>query len=184
MFKYESDLAEVSWEELFKNETVDKQAELFHNFLRNNLDKHFPEQFVKISSLDKKWMNPNLKQVHRAMQREFYKHRKSAKYKKLKVKFKRMKRKAIKEFYSKFITELKVSDPGKWYGMAKRLGAVDQMNGEVEVECLAGVNNTEAAQIIAQHFASVSNEYSPVDQTRLPCYLPALPPPVVEEYDV
>ena len=69
--------------------------------------------------------------------------------------------------------------------MAKRLGAVDQMtNGEVEVECLAGVDNSAAAQIIAQHFSSVSNEYSPVDATQLPCYLPALPPPVVEEYDV
>ena len=133
-------------------------------------------------------MNPNLKQVHRAMQREFCKNRKSEKYKKLKIKFKKMKRKAIKKFYSNFITELKNTNPGKWYrwtNMAKHLGAVDQMtNGEVEVECLAGVDNSAAAQIIAQHFSSVSNEYSPVDLTQLPSYLPALPPPVVEEYDV
>ena len=52
------------------------------------------------------------------------------------------------------------------------------------MECLAGVDNSAAAQIIAQHFSSVSKEYSPVDATQLPCYLPALPPPVVEEYDV
>ena len=96
-----------------------------------------------------------------------------------------MKRKAIKSFFSNFITEMKASDPGKWYAMAKRLGAVDQMtNGEVQVECLAGVENKEAAQMIAKHFAAVSNEYSPVDHTQLPAYLPALPPPVVEEYDV
>ena len=57
-------------------------------------------------------------------------------------------------------------------------------NGEVDVECLAGVDNAAAAQMIAEHFSSVSNEYSPVDNTKLPCYLPALPPPVVEEYDV
>ena len=52
------------------------------------------------------------------------------------------------------------------------------------MECLADVDNSAAAQIIAQHFSSVSKEYSPVDATQLPCYLPALPPPVVEEYDV
>ena len=185
VFKYEADLAMISWEELFKNKTVDQQAQIFHDFLRKNLDKHFPEKFVNISSLDKKWMNPNLKQVHRAMQREFCKNRKSEKYKKLKIKFKKMKRKAIKKFYSNFITEMKNTNPGKWYSMAKRLGAVDQItNGEVEVECLAGVDNSAAAHIIAQHFSSVSNEYSPVDPTQLPSYLPALPPPVVEEYDV
>ena len=127
-------------------------------------------------------MNPKLKQLHRAMQREYYKNRGSAKFKRLKNRFRRMKRKIVKQFYSNFITEMKASDPGKWYGLAKRLGAVDQMtNGEVEVECLAGVDNAAAAQMIAEHFSSVSNEYSPVDNTKLPCYLPALPPPVVEE---
>ena len=38
--------------------------------------------------------------------------------------------------------------------------------------------------MIAEHFASVSNEYLPVDLQELPSYLPALPAPQVEEYDV
>ena len=33
-------------------------------------------------------------------------------------------------------------------------------------------------------FASISNEYDPVDLAQLPCYLPAPLPPQVEEYDV
>ena len=37
---------------------------------------------------------------------------------------------------------------------------------------------------IAQHFSAISNEYSPVDLSQLPSYLPALPVPQVEEYDV
>ena len=185
IFKFEGDLAKVSWEELFDDKTVDQQTEIFHQYLRSNLDKHFPEKCVKISTLDKKWMSPPLKLAHRNMQREFYKNRKSLKYKKLRAKYKQMKKKAIRCFYSNFITEMKASDPGKWYAMAKRLGAVDQMtHGEVQVECLAGLDNVEAAQKIAKHFAAVSNEYSPVDPTQLPAYLPALPPPVVEEYDV
>ena len=130
-------------------------------------------------------MSPPLKQLHRRMQREFVKNRQSPKYKKLKLKFKKTKRKAIKTFYSDFVTELKASDPGKWYSMAKRIGAVDQMNnGDVSVECLSGLTYAQAAQQIAEHFASISNEYSPVDPAQLPCYLPALPAPVVEEHDV
>ena len=74
------------------------------------------------------------------MQRSFHKNRSSAKYRTLKSKFKRMKRKAVKEFYSSFVTELKKTDPSKWYGMAKKIGAVDQMtNGDVQVESISGL---------------------------------------------
>ena len=59
--------------------------------------------------------------------------------------------------------------------MAKRIGAVDAMNdGDVKVEILEGVDNKQGAELIAQHFASIANEYSPLDTSQLPAYLPAL----------
>ena len=69
--------------------------------------------------------------------------------------------------------------------MAKKIGAVDHMTaGEVKVESLAQLNNKDSAEEIAKHFASISNEYSPINHAELPCYLPAPPPPQVTEYDV
>ena len=69
--------------------------------------------------------------------------------------------------------------------MAKKLGAVDQMqNGDVKVDSLEHLSNSEAAQKIAEHFAEISNEYAPVDVGQLPSYLPAQPPPQVEEHVV
>ena len=66
------------------------------------------------------------------MSREFYHKRKSKKYKILKSKCQRM-----KSFYSEFVSELKLSDPGKWYAQAKKIGAVDQMaQGDIKVESL------------------------------------------------
>ena len=103
ILKFESELAKVAWTEHFENKTVHQQTEIFHSVLRENLDKHFPEKIVKISSLDKKWMNPTLKQLHRSMQRQFIRNRASPKYKKLKTTFKKMKRKAIKSFYADFL---------------------------------------------------------------------------------
>ena len=130
-------------------------------------------------------MNPSLKALHRQVQREFFKNRQSSKWKKLKAKFKRGKRKVVKSFYSKFVNELKVSDPGKWYQMAKRVGAVDQMNGQnTIVEELVGLSNQQSADAIAQHFAAVSNEYLPLNPNYLPSYLPAGKPPQVDEYSV
>ena len=85
-----------------------------------------------------------------------------------------MKKKAIKTFYSDFMSELKLSDPGKWYAMAKKIGAVDQMtDSNVRVESLDRLSNSECAKIIAQHFSAISNQYSPIDNSQLPCYLPA-----------
>ena len=50
--------------------------------------------------------------------------------------------------------ELKATNPGKWYKMAKRLGAVDQMNvGDVLVESLSHLDNRQCVQEIAQHYA-------------------------------
>ena len=176
--RFENELARYPWDQVFEGKNVNDKVSHFHRFLRTQLDKYFPEKVSKMTNLDKKWMTPALKQLHRVMQREFFRHRKSEKYKKLKCKFKKMKRKAVKNFYSDFVNNLKKSDPGKWYAMAKKIGAVDHMTaGEVKVESLAQLNNKDSAEEIAKHFASISNEYSPINHAELPCYLPAPPPP-------
>jgi hypothetical protein len=91
----------------------------------------------------------------------------------LKAKCKKMKRNAINAFYTDFGSDLKSTNPGKWYAMAKKIGAVDQMTeGEISVESLSTLSNFEAAQKIAEHFDAISNEYLPVDNSKLPCYLP------------
>ena len=58
--------------------------------------------------------------------------------------------------------------------MAKRLGAEQNKNdGELKVECLKGLNNQQSAEIVAEHFSKISQEYSPLDTSKLPAYLPA-----------
>ena len=68
-----------------------------------------------------------------------------------------MKRAAIKAFYAEFVTELKSTNPSKWYSMAKKIGAIDQMSqGDVKVESLVNLDNLQAAKKIAEHFSAVS----------------------------
>ena len=87
-----------------------------------------------------------------------------------------MKRKTIKTFYAEFVSELKATNPSKWYALAKKIGAVDQMSGgDVSVESLSGLSNLQAARRIAEHFTSISNEYLPINNSKLSCYLPAQP---------
>ena len=178
-------MATHSWGEVLEEEELDRKVENFHQTLRHKLDEYLPEKTVMISYLDKKWMTPQLKNLNRKIKREFYKKRKSPKWKKLKRKFKTLKRRTVKNFYSEFVSELKESNPAKWYTMAKRLGAENQKkDGELSVDCLKGLNNQEAAEEVAKHFSSVSQEYLPMDTTKLPAYLPAKEVLSVEESEV
>ena len=69
-------------------QNIDMKVINFHTTIRSKLDEYLPEKIVMVSSLDKKWMSPQLKILLRKTQREFYKKRKSRKWKKLKKKFK------------------------------------------------------------------------------------------------
>ena len=185
IIQFEQYLMLIPWEAQFEGKSVNEKVQIFHDNLRGALEKYFPEKKTKMSCLDKDWMTPQLKQLHRSLQREYFKNRRSEKFKNLKVKFKRLKRKSIKETYSNFVTDLKMTNPSKWYHMAKRMGAVNRMSGgDIQVEALSDYDNKQCAQKIAEHFSSVSNEYQPVDITQVPSYLPAMPPPSIEEYQV
>ena len=61
-------------------------------------DEYFPEKTVLVSYLDKKWLSPQLKNLNRRVKREYYKNRSSPKWRKLKKKFKVLKKKAVELF--------------------------------------------------------------------------------------
>ena len=98
-----------TWDEVLKENCIDQKVISFHKTIRTKLDEFFPEKTIMVSYLDKKWMNPALKTLLRKIKREFYKKRKSPKWKKLKI----MKRKTVQNFYSNFVSELKISNPSK-----------------------------------------------------------------------
>ena len=68
--------------------------------------------------------------------------------------------------------------------MAKRIVACNLMKSQdTNMECLEGIRNKHGAQLIANHFAAVSNQYSPIDSEQLPSYLAAEAPQQLIEYD-
>ena len=71
------------WKNVLECEDTNTKTELFHKYLREMLDKYFPEKSVTISNLDKEWMTPALKLQLRQLQRELFKHGKSRHFKKL-----------------------------------------------------------------------------------------------------
>ena len=63
------------------------------------------------------------------------------------------------------VQDLKVSNPAHWYSKLKRLCSFDQQKSEpVIVESIKHLSDEEQAEIIADKFASVSQEYQPLNK--------------------
>ena len=93
----------------------------------------------------------------------------------MKRKYQKLKRKSVQSLYSDFVTKLKSTNPGKWYQMAKQIGAVSQIEQDdpYQIPCLEGLDDLQSAEKIADFYAATSNEYQPVDLCKLPAYLPS-----------
>ena len=56
----------------------------------------------------------------------------------------------------------------------RKFGGLDQMTGKkLSIKSLDGLSDRECAERVAESFAAVSIEYSPLDQEKLPAFLPA-----------
>jgi hypothetical protein len=173
------------WESVKSSESAHEKAAEFHKYIRHLLDKYFPEKTVTMTNLDKYWMTPEMKQLLRQVQRTRLIEGRSPKFKKLWYKFRKLKRAKIASLRNKMVQELKEADSGQWYKIMRKFGGIDPMTrGGLRIKSLEGLSDRECAEAVAQSFASVSQEYSPIDRTRLPAFLPAGRPMQVNIFQV
>ena len=183
--EFMKDVGTHAWPEVYENVDPHDKAQAFHQSLVHKLNKHLPEKRVKMSSLDKTWFNPALKLKYNKMQKEFFRNGKSTKWRSLRKSFRKSKKKASKNFYSFFVKDLKVAKPSQYYKMAKRIGAIEQNSkNEINIACLDGMDSQAQVEAVAKSFSEVSCQYSPVDLTELPSYLPAEEAPQLQVYHV
>ena len=69
--------------------------------------------------------------------------------------------------------------------MAKKIGAIEpHAHKDIIIECIENMSPQDQVQTVANSMAKVSNEYCPIDLSKLPAYLPAQESPKVELYKV
>ena len=91
-------ISSESWDAIANSNGVDEQLQLFTSTIFTMLDAIAPEKEVKISLDDPPWMNTRIKTIIRKRNREFDKHSKSEKWRKLMRKSKTMVRSAKRNF--------------------------------------------------------------------------------------
>ena len=126
-----------------------------------------------MSNTDLPFITDRLKILDRQKKREYRKHKKSDKYLKLKSEYDELFRKTSKQYFDNLISKLLECKPGQAYSLIKQLGARpgetnDRTSFNLPSHVENGLSAQQSANKIAAHFAAVSQEYSPIDVSRLP----------------
>ena len=117
---------------------------------------------LKVSNDDQPWITQKLKKLDRHRKREYHKHRRSSKWKDLDKQFKKDIKAAKSGFYSKMVADLKEKDPSKWYKAVKRMTSYENKDEELKVDSISHLSDQEQCELIADEFAKIPNEYSPL----------------------
>ena len=88
--------------------------------------------------------------------------------------FKKEMKAAKAQFYKKAVADLKEKNPGQWYSCLKRITSHDQMGQDINIDQISHLPDQEQAEIIAEKFSSIQNEYQPLknDDIFVPPFLP------------
>ena len=170
-------------------------AQELQSLLMGKLDELCPTQTMRVSGQDKPFINKELKALNRRKQREYNKNGKSAKYKQLAAVFSRRYKAAARGYIRNKVDELKEAEPGKAFRVLKSMGAQpgDCTDDGTFTFTLpshqeANLSDQECAERIAEHFASISGEYPPLNPDLLPDRVKTRladgsKAPIVTEYD-
>ena len=142
--------------------------QMLQDILMNKLNECCPLKTTKVSSRDKAWMNAELRVLKRKRMREWIKNGKTEKYNKLAKEFEQKYNAAAEKYLKSKKDGLKEAKPGKAYSILKSMGAQpgdcsDATTFTLPVHQNENLTIEQSAERIAEHFASISREFEPLD---------------------
>ena len=166
---FEVKLAAQDFDSL-KHLQVDRMVETYQNITDNILSETFPLKSITISDQDKPWFNEQLRRIKRQRLREYQKHGLSDKYWGIVDSFDALFKKERAKYFEKIRLQVTEGERGSIYPILKRLSLRpgDSPHSVFQLPDHAELSHTQAAEIIATHFSSISQEYTPLDVSCLP----------------
>ena len=160
-------LSEQTWDKVYGTQDCNSKAQIFQEILVSEFQKVFPLKLMKVCADDKPWFSKSLKLLDRKRKREFSKNHKSEKWQKLNEEFKEKCEAEKANYYSRIVHDLKVSNTSQWYSKIKRMsGNGEKIYSTASIQELLGKSDFEQREIIADHYAKISNRYEPVEEAQ------------------
>ena len=182
-----------SWDSLTDQMSVNTQSVAFEQLVSEKLNMFCPEKEMKLGSQDKPFINAELKKIARQKGREYNKRGKTEKYKRLEKLFLSKYKIESEKYLQKHMDALRVTNPGQAYNILKKMGAmpgdcIDSSTFSLPSHERDNLTDEQCAERIAEHFASISSEFPPLNVTSLPTRVQTKlqctdSPPVISDYD-
>ena len=154
-----------------KELTSTQIVQSFQNTLDYVVSDIFPKRKVTINSEDKPYFTEKLRKLKRNRKREYYKHGKSEKYIKLKENFEEKLKNEKLKYIQKISLEVSEGRRGSIYPALKKLGLRpgEEIHHSFSLpsHTSKNLNPAQSAEAIADHFCSISQEYTPLCRDQL-----------------
>ena len=148
-------------------------VELFQYYTGQILELFCPTKMCFIRPDQKPWVTESLKLLKRKVQREYYRHGKSIKYSEMNQQYKEKLVSEMHKYKQKLEDEVLNGERNSSYAAIRRLGARPgdpEPSAMFTLQSHADKNLTarQSADIIADHFSSISQEYQPISIANFP----------------
>ena len=177
-------IEQESWVKVAHETSAHLKMEMFQNILVKKYQECFPEKTRTVSSDDQPFYTQKLENLKRRKSREFHKRRKSNRWIQMNVDYEAELSKAKKNHYRKKVKGLRKVQSKYWYRELKKLTSFDQLKSEeIIVESIKELSDEEQAELIADNFAAISQEYEKLktEDIKVPYYSESDIPVVTEE---
>ena len=156
------------WEFMDPDSSSTALVECFQQHCTSLVEYYFPMKTVQVSSYDQPFFTDRLRALRRQRQREYRRSGRSTKYLEIKHSFDEAFRSEAHKYKDKIIAEVADGKRGSSYKALKKLGSgmKDDVNLQIPSHVESDLSAQESAEVIADHFSRISQEFNPIDPSK------------------
>ena len=173
------------WDDVFSHTSISDYVLAFTAKVNSTVDLFFPLKMVRSHPNDKPWMTPHIKDLILQRQRAFSSSDHSL-WRLLRNKVARAIAISKQSYCMNQVSCLKSSDPIRWWKHIKQSHGKSSSYANFTITHYGSIfSDTHQPDFLNHFFASVSDDFTPLDYCTLPAFLPAPKQlPVISVYEV
>ena len=163
-------LTNETWKFMDQSLSSTQLVDLFEFYSGGVLDIFCPEKLVHYRADEKPFITEKMKIMKRNIMREYDRKGKSDRYFQLKSIFKGELDKQVSKYKEKIMEDVRNGDRSSSYAALRKLGVRpgDNLRNTFDLPAHSNLSIDESVERIADHFAAISNEYTPINMENFP----------------
>ena len=170
--QFRQSISSINWPFMIEGMSSSAMVDSYQKITSDLTEIHFPLKRITITPYDKPWVTEELKLLRRRRQRLYRKEGRSSSYLKVKEEFDKKLKSEVDKYTNKLKEEVANGKRGSTYTAIRKLGnrPFDSSPNTFDIPEFVqnNLDDEQAAEALADHFSSISQEFQPIDVTQFP----------------